>query len=72
MRVYSMVLGEDRLPYGACGKTLRRGLKRTRVDFGKLGIWMVPNGWLSTKKPDPIFGKAGKLALDILKDMGLV
>lgn len=70
MRIYFTVIG-DRIPYGACGKTIRRGEKRTRVDFGKLGIWVVPNKWISTKKPDSVFGKAGKEALAILKEMGL-
>lgn len=68
--VYFAVVG-DRLPYGVRGKTIRKGEKRTQVDFGKLGVWRVPNKWLANRKPDPVFGKAAKEALEILSEMGL-
>jgi hypothetical protein len=68
MRVYFKVVGA-RLPYGARGKTLRRGKKRTLVDFGKLGQWRVKNDMLDTKKPDPEFGKVAKEALGLVNQI---
>ena len=64
MRVYFKVVGA-RLPYGAVGKTLRRGMTRTLVDFGNLGNWRVRNNMLDTKKPDPEFGRIAREAIGI-------
>ena len=70
LTVYFKVVGA-RLPYGAKGKRRHQGTKRTTVDFGKLGVWRVPNDRLSLTKPDPAFGKAASGALQVLRDIGL-
>lgn len=70
MKVWFLGLGEPRLPYGTPGKRLRKGLKRSLVDFGDRGQFRVPNSWLSASRPNSVLGAAGKLALEILSVPG--
>ena len=69
--VYMGVVGDTnkRLPYGAKGRIKRHGLERSLIDFGKAGIWRVPNIWLHTEKPDIETGKTMAEALGILKEI---
>lgn len=71
--VYFGVVGDAnrRIPYGARGRRLHKGPKRSTVDFGRRGRWRVPNIWLREEKPDPRFGRiageAVRLANSILR-----
>lgn len=56
--VYIRVIpGSDKLPTGTRGHRLRKDPKRSRVDFGSKGTWLVPNSWLSETKPDMVHAK---------------